>query len=153
MWSAFVFASITSLLQPNEPIPPKPRKIPQSACSHPIAQQIGSQYPEAQILSEEDFAGAVVVHSFLYRDVDNDVVFTRPGKFFGEAGRYSFGHRPLQRGGGTYTFECGRVSISTTVDQSFLGLGKDRVFFRDRGRLLTTGIGLRASVFEMIPNP
>ena len=150
MWSALVLATVMSWLQPHHRTSAKSRELSQSACFHPIAQQVVAQYPGAKILSEDDFANAVVGRSFRYRDVDNDVVVVRPGEFFGEAGRYSFGHRPIR--GGTYSFECGLVSINTP-DNSFLGLGKERVFFRDGGRLLTTGKAARASVFELIPSP
>lgn len=149
MWSALALATVIAL-QPHERASAKPASLPQSGCSSPIAQRIVERFPGAKVLTKQDFTSAVVGRSLRYRDISDGMVVVRPGEFFSEAGTYSFGHRVIM--GGTYDFDCGLVSIDTS-DKSFLGLGKERVFFRYEGMLLTTGRDERASVFELIPSP
>ena len=123
---------------------------PQAERLTAIAPNIGELFPGATVLSDEDFTTTVVGRSFRYRDVSSGIVIVRPGEFFGEHHRYSFGHRAIRQG--TYSIDGGVVSIDTPND-SFLGLGKRRIFFRHQGKIFTTGDNVGSSVLELIPNP
>lgn len=144
MWFALVLYSALAAA------PPDGRVSPGSPSQPKIFQIIAARFPGAKPLAEADFASTVVGRSFRYRDIGSGIVIHSPGEFFGKDGRYSFGHRSISHG--AYLFKQGVVLIEGTHG-SFLGLGHERLFFRHRGRLLTTGGVGGSSVLEMVPKP
>lgn len=115
-----------------------------------FAPHIGKFFPAAKVLNEKDFSTTISGRSFRYRDVSSGIVLVRPGEFFGDHQRYSFGHRAIRQG--TYSIDGGVVLINTP-DDTFLSLGRRRIFFRHQGKIFTAGENVAGSVFELIPNP
>ena len=109
----------------------------------------GDRFPGATLLGEAEFASAIVGRAFRYRYLASEIVVNRPKEFFREGGQYSMGHRPISHG--TYSIERGIVSIDCDCPYTFLGLGRKRVFFRHKGRLLTASAELQGEVIELIP--
>jgi hypothetical protein len=146
MWFAFVLSSVLAAAPQHERAPSRLVGVAKPEVHGPITRQ----FPGAIILSEADFASTVGGRSFLYRDIGSGIVIHSPGEFFGQDGRYSFGHRAISRG--TYSFKNGIVSIKGT-NGCFIGLGHKRIFFRHQGRLLTSSADGGSSVFELILRP
>jgi hypothetical protein len=114
-----------------------------------VSRAIADRFPGATILGEAEFASTVVGSRFRYR-VSGEIIVEHPAEGFFESGRYSVGHRPISQG--KYSFKDGVVSIECTdCPDTFLGLGRKRVFFRHQGRLLMTNANGEGSVIELIP--
>lgn len=112
---------------------------------------IAARFPGATILDESDFASTVVGRAFRYR-VSSDIIVNYPGEHFYETGRYSVGHRAIAHG--TYLFERGVVSVECEdCYDTFLGLGRKRLFFRHKGKLLMANADGEGTVVELILEP
>ncbi|MBC9035128.1 hypothetical protein IAG41_22290 [Sphingomonas sp. JC676] len=128
-------------------------KVSRTRPAGPNAERvIVDRFPGATVLSQVEFADTIVRKNFHYREVGSDIVVVSPGEYYSEDGRYSTGHRVVSVG--TYSFERGLLSIDC-IDcrPSFLGLGRQRVLFRQDGKLLMANADGRGGTIEMIPSP
>jgi len=110
---------------------------------------IVGRFPGATVLDEVEFARTIIGRRFRYR-LSSEIVVVHPAEAFSEGERYSVGHRVFSHG--TYSFERGIVSIEC-IDcrETFLGLGRQRVFFRHQGTLLMANADGEGNVIELIP--
>lgn len=114
---------------------------------------IVDRFPGATLLGEVEFASAVVGQAFRYREVGSEPVLVMPKEVFVEGGQYRIhGIRTISYG--TWAIARGIVSIDCTDCQyAFIGLGRERVFFRHQDRLLMATANGEGIVVELIPEP
>lgn len=129
------------------PLPPAQRRHSAELSMNRV---IAARFPGAKILDEAEFASTVVGRMFRYR-VSSEIIVNCPGEHFYETGRYSVGHRVI--GQGTYSLKGGVVTIEcSNCYDTFLGLGRTRIFFRHQGKLLMANANGEGSVVELIPD-
>lgn len=128
--------------------------IPTASSPHDTSQRTGAatmrklaeQFPGAVLLDETEFAQVVEGRGFRHRYVGSELIIERPSEFFVD-GRYSTGHRAIS--GGSYSFKRGILLIDCSA--TFLGLNRERVFFRHQGKLFTTNADGTGKIVELIP--
>lgn len=109
-------------------------------------------FPDAAMLGTNELMTAIVGRRFNYRLIGTDgtdLVVVRPKEVFRANGQYEVHGRAISYC--TYSIETSIVSID--CHQTFLGLGRERVFFRNEGRLFTANANGEGSVVELIPLP
>lgn len=146
----FISAAAAFLLPPVlvgacAPMPPTQRQPSREVV---VSSNIVARFPGAKVLDEAEFASTVVGRTFRYR-VSSEIIVESPGEHFSKTVQYSTGHRAIAQG--TYSFDGGVVSIEcNSCYDTFLGLGKRRVFFHHQGRLLMANADGKGSVVELI---
>lgn len=111
------------------------------------------RFPGAILLEEAEFASSVVGRMFRYREVGSNLVVERPKEVFVEGGQYRV-HWLRTISYGTYSIERGIVSIDCAdCQRAFLGLGRQRIFFRRQGGLFTANADGDGRVIELIREP
>lgn len=112
---------------------------------------IADRFPGATLLDGAELASAIVGGRFRYREVGSELVLDRPKEVFLAGGQYQI-HWLRSISYGNYSIKRGIVSITCAdCPYDFLGLGKQRIFFRNDGMLLTAKADGEGSVVELIP--
>jgi hypothetical protein len=116
-----------------------------------IQRKLAQRFPGAVLLSEAEFADAIVDRVFRYREVGTDIIVDRPNEVFAAGGKYRI-HWLRTISYGSYSIKRGIVSIDCSdCPYHFLNLGWHRIFFRHEGRLHMMTANGRGSVIELIP--
>jgi hypothetical protein len=113
--------------------------------------KFAERFPKAVLVDDKTFVELIQDKAFMYRPIPGEIAITLPSEGFQRDGRYAFGHRPTY--GGTYSIQDGIVSLYYAGENSFLGLGKKRIFFLNGSTLFTARADRNDYVVEMIPNP
>jgi hypothetical protein len=151
---AGLLAAVSSgpLLSGCAPSPDAAARLDRSSGSI-VNRSLAERFPGAILLGEAEFASAVVGRLFRYRHLGSGIIVERPKEVFIEGGRYRI-HWLRSISYGTYSVERGTVSIDCAgCRNTFLNLGRERIFFRHEGRLLTADANGDGSVVELIPEP
>ena len=139
-------SSYGTVAKPNPPIAPFARHVHSRSGENPM-QSLLKRFPGASVLGDVEFAASVQGRLFSYREDGGDLIIDRPKEVFREGGRYELhGLRAISRG--TYSLQGGVVTIE--CPEEFLGLEKQRVFFRQEGRLVMSNASGEGPVFELI---
>ncbi len=130
--------------------PPASSAAPRDHSWAAMNQGLADRFPGAAVLGEAEFADAVVGRKFRYRVVESGLVVERPNEVFLAGGQYQL-HRLRSVSYGTYAVGRGIVSIDCSdCPSAFIGLGRDRVFFRHRDRLFAMNANGEGQIIELL---